>query len=127
MSSTPQQFGDYHLLEKIATGGMAEVYRARAYGLAGFEKILVIKRIRPTLSSDPAFIRMFVNEAKIALPLTHGNVTSTLTSLLNWGPGDIQIANSIVVAIDADRRINVFNGNQTGSTDVIIDVFGYYI
>ncbi len=61
------------------------------------------------------------------LSVTAGNVTSTLTSLLNWGPGDIQIANSIVVAIDADRKINVFNGNQAGSTDVIIDVFGYYI
>jgi hypothetical protein len=43
--AAPQQFGEYHLLEKIATGGMAEVWRARAYGMAGFEKILVIKKI----------------------------------------------------------------------------------
>ena len=46
---------------------------------------------------------------------------------LNWGPGDIQIANSISVAVDATRQIKVFCGNQTGSTDVIIDVYGYYI
>ena len=41
--TNPEQFGKYQLLEKIATGGMAEVYRARAFGMAGFEKILVIK------------------------------------------------------------------------------------
>ena len=41
-----QIFGKYHLLEKIATGGMAEVWRARFDGMAGFEKILVIKKKR---------------------------------------------------------------------------------
>ena len=53
----PQQFGDYHLLAKIATGGMAEVWRARAYGLAGFEKILVIKKVLDSLATDDEFIR----------------------------------------------------------------------
>jgi hypothetical protein len=61
------------------------------------------------------------------LSVTAGDKTSTNTSLLNWSPGDIQIANSITVPLDADRQIRVYNGNQTGSTDVIIDVFGYYL
>jgi hypothetical protein len=61
------------------------------------------------------------------LSVTAGDKTSTNTSLLNWSPGDIQIANSITVPLDASRQIRVYNGNQTGSTDVIIDVFGYYL
>jgi serine/threonine protein kinase len=73
-SSGPQQFGDYHLLEKIATGGMAEVYRARAYGLAGFEKILVIKKVLPSLAKDEEFINLFIDEAKIAVQLLHVNI-----------------------------------------------------
>lgn len=74
MSSTPQQFGDYHLLEKIATGGMAEVYRARAYGLAGFEKILVIKKVLASLAKDDEFLELFIDEAKIAVQLMHVNI-----------------------------------------------------
>ena len=61
------------------------------------------------------------------LSVTAGDKASTNTSLLNWSPGDIQIANSITVPLDATRQIKVFNGNQAGSTDVIIDVFGYYL
>ncbi len=61
------------------------------------------------------------------LSVTAGDVTSTETSLVNWGPGDIQIANSITVPVDAEREIRVYNGNQAGSTDVIVDVFGYYL
>lgn len=59
------------------------------------------------------------------LSVTAGDTTSTETSLLNWGAGAIQIANSITVPIDAERKIKVFCGGQTGSTEVIIDVFGY--
>jgi serine/threonine protein kinase len=70
----PQQFGDYTLLERIATGGMAEVFRARAEGLAGFEKIVVIKRVLDSLANDPEFIDLFVDEAKIAVRLLHVNI-----------------------------------------------------
>lgn len=61
------------------------------------------------------------------LSVTAGNVTTTTTSLLNWSPGDIQIANSITVPVSSAREIRVYNGNQAGSTDVIIDVYGYYL
>jgi serine/threonine-protein kinase len=77
MQSAPAIFGRYELLDKLGEGGMAEVFKARLRGGAGIDKLLVIKRILPSVSSDPEFIRLFVNEAKIALPLTHGNITST--------------------------------------------------
>ncbi len=70
----PIRFGKYQLIEKIATGGMAEVYKAKSYGVAGFEKLLVIKKILPHLSRNPEFVKMFINEAKIAVSLNHANV-----------------------------------------------------
>ena len=60
MSTTEiEQFGKYELIEKIATGGMAEVYRARSRGVAGFEKILVIKKschILPEIESFESYL-----------------------------------------------------------------------
>jgi len=70
----PSAFGKYELLERIATGGMAEVFLARSFGVAGFEKRLVIKRIRPELAQDPRFVSLFINEAKIGVQLNHPNV-----------------------------------------------------
>jgi serine/threonine protein kinase len=67
-------FGNYQLLEKIATGGMAEVFRARARGAMGFEKILVIKRILDTLAKDEEFQELFKVEARIAAMLVHPNI-----------------------------------------------------
>ena len=61
------------------------------------------------------------------LSVTAGDKTSVTASLLNWGPGDIQIANSITVPVDATRQIRVYCGNQAGSTDVVVDVFGYHL
>jgi serine/threonine protein kinase len=68
-------YGSYYLTKKIATGGMAELFRARRkVGLEGFEKILAIKRILPHLSSNRDFVAMFADEAKIAAQLTHQNI-----------------------------------------------------
>ncbi len=64
----------YLLLDKIATGGMAEVFKAKSYGIEGFEKLVVIKRILPHLSHNPRFVSMFINEAKIAVSLNHSNI-----------------------------------------------------
>ena len=70
----PARFGKYELLEHLATGGMAEVYLARSFGVEGFQKNVVIKRILPALSSSPRFVNMFVNEAKITAGLSHPNI-----------------------------------------------------
>lgn len=66
--------GRYQILELIARGGMAEVFKARLVGPRGFEKIVALKRILPGLSSDREFLTMFVDEAKITTGLTHPNI-----------------------------------------------------
>ncbi len=71
---TPIQFGKYELLDRIGLGGMAEVFLAKSRGAQSFEKVWVIKRILPHLASRPHFVNMFVNEANIAVSLTHGNI-----------------------------------------------------
>ncbi|MEN0061023.1 MAG: protein kinase [Myxococcota bacterium] len=70
----PAPFGKYELLERIATGGMAEVFLARSFGLAGFEKRCVVKRLRQELADDPRFVQMFINEAKLGVQLNHPNI-----------------------------------------------------
>ncbi|NVJ17137.1 serine/threonine-protein kinase [Myxococcus sp. AM010] len=67
-------FGKYKLLERIATGGMAEIYRARMTAAAGVTKPVVIKKILPGYADNSAFLSMFVNEARIAAGLSHGNI-----------------------------------------------------
>jgi serine/threonine protein kinase len=68
------EFGKYRLIKKLATGGMAEVFLAKAAGPMGFEKNLVIKRILPHLAEDPQFVQMFLAEARLAALLNHPNI-----------------------------------------------------
>jgi serine/threonine protein kinase len=70
----PIQFGKYTLFERIGHGGMAEVFKGRIQGPAGFERTFVVKRILPHLSDDQAFIKMFVEEAKLSARLNHPNI-----------------------------------------------------
>jgi serine/threonine-protein kinase len=74
MTELPTTFGKYYLTEKLATGGMAEIYLAKLIGPGGFEKSLVIKQIHPRLSGQRQFVDLFVAEAKILVGLTHGNI-----------------------------------------------------
>lgn len=74
----PTPFGDkYVLVEHIATGGMAEIYRAQYSGIEGFAKELVVKRLREEFSVRPPVVRMFLDEARVAATLTHQNVVHT--------------------------------------------------
>ena len=67
----------YELLGRLGSGGMAEVYLARAIGLADFEKIVVLKRILPSSRDDARFIEMFRDEARVAATLEHPNIVHT--------------------------------------------------
>lgn len=70
----PARFGKYELIEHLATGGMAEVFLARSFGVEGFEKRLVIKRILPALSRARHFISLFIQEARVTAGLSHPNI-----------------------------------------------------
>src|SRR4051812_32879018 len=68
----------YHVVSKIARGGMAEIFLALQQGEQGFKKPVVLKRILPALAADPKFVRMFVDEAHIASTLNHSNLVQVL-------------------------------------------------
>jgi serine/threonine protein kinase len=71
---TRKEFGKYRLIAHLATGGMADIYLATQTSLAGFEKLIVIKRILANLSREARFVEMFLDEARIAATLNHPNV-----------------------------------------------------
>jgi serine/threonine protein kinase len=68
----------YDVLDRIAVGGMAEVFLAKAYGAHGFEKTIAIKKILPELARDAEFEARFIAEAKVAVRLSHANVVQVL-------------------------------------------------
>lgn len=67
-------FGKYNLIARLATGGMGEIFLARLTGVAGFEKIVVIKRVLPHLAAQDRFIAMLLDEARIVARLSHPNI-----------------------------------------------------
>src|SRR5262245_42073664 len=77
MSGEARTFGAYRLLSQIAVGGMAEIYAAKTNGVGGFEKLVALKVIHPNFSEDPDFVQMLVDEAKLAVQLTHANIVQT--------------------------------------------------
>lgn len=76
MAKDFERFGKYIFLEKLAAGGMAEVFLARSTGASGIGKFVAIKRILPQFTDNKEFIRMFKDEANIAMNLSHGNIVS---------------------------------------------------
>ncbi|MCB9728374.1 MAG: serine/threonine protein kinase [Deltaproteobacteria bacterium] len=92
-----RRLGKYELLERIALGGMAEVYRARQEGPAGFEKELVVKRILPQHARDEQFIEMFLDEARLAVRLAHPNIVQIIE--LGYEDGSYFIAMEYISGI----------------------------
>ncbi len=70
----PTPFGPYVLLERLGQGGMAEVFRARAFGASGFETTVVVKRLLPERAGDPHYEKMFIEEARLHARLHHRNL-----------------------------------------------------
>jgi serine/threonine protein kinase len=70
--------GKYVVGERLATGGMAEVYKGWLRGSEGFRRAVVIKKMLPRLSGDPRFVRMFIEEARLASRLIHANIVQVL-------------------------------------------------
>ena len=99
----PRPFGPYTLLRRLAVGGMAEVYVAKAKGIGGFEKLVAIKVIHPRYSEDEHFVQMLVEEAKLSVLLTHVNIAQTFD--LGCVDGTYCIVMEFIEGADAYRLL----------------------
>src|ERR1041384_3223007 len=105
----------YDVLDRIAVGGMAEVFLAKAYGAHGFEKTLAIKRILPELASDPEFAARFIAEAKVAVRLRKFKDEQRQVPL----PAAFHIAIEIIRALDFAHSHNVVHRDVSPSNILI--------
>ncbi len=106
------QFGKYILIEKIATGGMAEMWKAKQKGPEGFAKLVALKRILPHLIENEDFITMFIDEGKVAAQLTHPNIAQIYE--LGEQDGSYYIAMEYIAGKDLRSIMRV--GRQKGKT-----------
>ncbi|MBI2894855.1 MAG: serine/threonine protein kinase [Deltaproteobacteria bacterium] len=95
--------GRYELLERIGAGGMAEVFRARRTDAAGLTGIVAIKRIHPALGDDERFAQMFLDEARLVMSLSHGNLVAVHE--LGEDRGQRFLVMEHVDGIDLDRLL----------------------
>src|SRR5262249_36534414 len=70
----PPVFGRYWLLKRLSGGGMGEIFLGRLGEIQGFEKPVIIKKVLPQLAADEEFVRRFIDEAQVAIKLTHANI-----------------------------------------------------
>jgi eukaryotic-like serine/threonine-protein kinase len=75
-AATPKQIGKYQILDRVAIGGMAELFKAQLIGQLGFEKLVALKKILPHLATDQNFVEMFIDEARITAQLDHRNIVA---------------------------------------------------
>lgn len=109
VSTGAAPYGRYVLRERIARGGMGEVFRAVAVGSDGFEKPVVIKRILGALAADPRFVAMFAKEARLMSRLVHPNIVQ----VIDYGrgeEGDGYLVLELVNGLDLGR----FRAAQSG-------------
>ena len=78
---SPVQFGNYYLLERVAAGGMAEVFRAKSVGREGTERVVALKRILPMIAADKELVSLFIDEAKLVIQLNNPNICK----VFDWG------------------------------------------
>jgi serine/threonine protein kinase len=96
--SFPLDFGRYNLIERLAIGGMAELFRAHMTGAQNFKKQVVIKKILPQLAANASFVTMFIDEAKITAQLMHPKIVQVIE--LGQMNGELFIAMEYVEGVD---------------------------
>ena len=111
----PAKFGKYLLVERIGVGGMAEVFKAKIFGAEGFERLVAIKRILPHLVEDDDFVKMFIDEAKIAVRLQHPNIVTIHD--LGKAEGTLYIAMEFVAGKDL-RALYDYEKERAGRTPI---------
>lgn len=99
----PLMLGPYELVQRIASGGMAEVYLSRRAGPHGFQKVVAVKRILPQLAQDPDFVAMFIDEARVCARLAHPNIVQ----VFDFGEheGELYMAMEYVEGTTAARLV----------------------
>ncbi len=118
MAETPT-IGRYELITRLATGGMAELFLARERGLAGLERLVVIKRILPHLADKPSFVDMFLREARIVARLAHPNVVQIFE--LGEEDGTYFIAMEYIHGTTV-RELQILAGDRPFPIDVAVSV-----
>ncbi len=103
MEGLPERFGKYHVLERIAQGGMAEIYMVKTVGIAGFEKVQALKRILPAFAQRARFIRSFIDEARIAVELNHRNIVQVFD--FGRAAGELYLAMELIDGVDLRTAI----------------------
>ena len=102
--SSPSEFpqlGRYQVIDRIAAGGMAEVFLARSVGAMGFERLVAVKLIHANFTRDPEFVKMFIDEARIAMHLHHRNIVQVF---------DLdEVAGTYFLAMEYVRGVNLYN------------------
>jgi serine/threonine protein kinase len=118
----PRPFGQYFILEKIAQGGMAEIFKGLTYDFSGLKKFIVIKRILPHVAANQEFIRMLIDEAKIAVRLSHGNIAQT------YDLGKVADDYFIVMEFVPGKTISqMFKKSVAGQKNLSIPISAYII
>ncbi|CAN5548327.1 hypothetical protein BH11MYX1_BH11MYX1_44870 [soil metagenome] len=110
MAEFPVSFGRYTLVERLAMGGMAELFIATAPGEHGFQKRVVIKRLLPHLGGDETYKNMFIDEAKLTARLVHPKIAQTFE--LGRVENDLFIAMELVDGIDVLALLREFAGRR---------------
>jgi len=106
----PVRYGRYELLERLAAGGMGEIFLARLSSGRGFQKLVAIKRMLPHLSDNPQFERMFCDEAAVAARLSHGCVVQ----VFDFGEVDQSYFLAMEFVHGADLRSLLLRAEKTG-------------
>ncbi len=102
----PTAFGKYTIFARLGSGGMADAVLAMMHGELGFQKLVVLKRMHSSLGRDPHFVRMFLDEARLAARLNHPNVVAT--SEVGEIDGQYFIAMEYLEGLSLDRIIRKY-------------------
>jgi serine/threonine protein kinase len=102
----PHLFGKFFLLQRLAIGGMAEIYRGRVKGIGDFEKELVVKRILRARAQEENFAKMLVNEAKLTVQLTHSSIAQIYEC--GYIDGDYFISMELVNGVSMKEMMHAF-------------------
>ena len=108
----------YRVIERLASGGMAEVFLAESAGIEGFKKQVAIKRVLPHLSEKKQFIAMFLDEARLSAHLSHSNVVQVFD--IGVGDNAYFIVMEYVDGADLDRLLRIVERSRERSLGALL-------